>query len=524
MSNAVKMSDALNYTTLLNQLLTLLAVMFGLVFIYVDPLKGLRDILHTVVYAITHAIKVLTDCFDPRLQKSYQLECEAEWQPVTPMPNDSQLDLLREENVKTQLHGDLRPISDLQSSVISLQNRMAALESDKITTYTDALFKLCQDLLTEVRGQTRPCTGQLCCDSCSAQKSPQGGEQSKVISELNSKVNRLALEVIQLQDRVASQETSLSMKEQYIATLQAKISTFPGSLDPVSSVSDPVTDCLTPLAARPEQPQVNLGQPRVDLTMTQSSGYAKTPQALDDKLLRNMAKHIEHFYPQVSGNADTNAYLDSVSDALRFHEPVTVETKIRLLQLTSSRDVASCLRRQPIQTLENWHSVRQAIFEEFGDHQTHSGLISAITVTQHDGEQVRIFYKRLMKAFFGSNNIPGMEEDVNFKTLFLNNLLPSIKRHFPLGINPENLCAAKLRNLAQEAFRRECATVRGKIEACFPREKDDCSHLTSRINSKTPALVRVFPRETRKQRKARIHMTSVRSSSADNNWRKTMRD
>ena len=510
------MSDkAFNYTVFLNQLLTLLAVMFGLVFIYVDPLKGLRNILHTVVYAITHAIKVLTDCFDPRLQKSCQVECEADlWQPVKPGPTTSLTDPLKEENA-LELYGDLTQLTDLRNSVITLQNRMTTLESHKISATTEVLLKMVQDLVTEVRGQTQPCTGQLCCETTQSQ-------QLKVVTQLNSQVNKLNLEINQLQDRIAAQETSLSMKEQYIATLQAKISTFPGSLDPVSSVSyhDPVTDYLTPLA---EQSQVNPGQPRGALTMTQSTGHARSPQTLDDKLLWTMSKHIDHFHPRVSGNADTNAYLDSISDTLRFHEPVTVETRIRLLRLTSSREVASCLKRQPTQTLECWHSVRQAIFEEFGDHHTHSGLISAIAVKQRDGEQVRIFYKRLMKAFFGTNNTPGMEEDVHFKALFLNNLLPSIKKHFPLGVKSEKICAAKLRNLAQEAFSRESATTANdEIDTCFPRKKDDYSHLPSRVNRESPALV--FPTESRRQRKVRIHLTKQRSSPADDNWRKSMRN
>ncbi len=49
---------------------------------------------------------------------------------------------------------------------------------------------------------------------------------------------------------------------------------------------------------------------------------------------------------------------------------------------------------------------------------------------RHDTPQA--YYSRLRQAYFGTRNESAMEEELNFKTLFLRNLHPGISHH--LGI------------------------------------------------------------------------------------------
>lgn len=54
---------------------------------------------------------------------------------------------------------------------------------------------------------------------------------------------------------------------------------------------------------------------------------------------------------------------------------------------------------------------------------------------RHESSQE--YYHRLFKAYFGSKNEPGMKEDVNFKTLFIQNLHPTTSAQLgkPLHVN-----------------------------------------------------------------------------------------
>ena len=56
-----------NLTELIGQVTKLFAIALVLVFIYVDPLKGIRNMLHKAVDAIKYVLEVLTDSFNPKL-------------------------------------------------------------------------------------------------------------------------------------------------------------------------------------------------------------------------------------------------------------------------------------------------------------------------------------------------------------------------------------------------------------------------------------------------------------------------
>ncbi len=70
-------------------------------------------------------------------------------------------------------------------------------------------------------------------------------------------------------------------------------------------------------------------------------------------------------------------------------------------------------------------------------------------------EPPQSYYSRLRRAYFGSRNEPDMEDELNFKTLFLRNLHPSISHHLGVLTCPRTMNAQQLRDLAQKAYGKQ---------------------------------------------------------------------
>ncbi|KAL0148203.1 hypothetical protein M9458_056524 [Cirrhinus mrigala] len=62
---------------------------------------------------------------------------------------------------------------------------------------------------------------------------------------------------------------------------------------------------------------------------------------------------------------------------------------------------------------------------------------------------------RLRQAYFGAHNKPDVEEDVNFKSLFLRNLHPGVSRHLGVMACPRSMTIQQLRDLTQKAYNKQ---------------------------------------------------------------------
>ena len=107
-----------------------------------------------------------------------------------------------------------------------------------------------------------------------------------------------------------------------------------------------------------------------------------------------------------------------------------------LIKRTSSREVSSFIERQPNSVRSHYDVLCQALTEEFSNHLVQTGLIAALTVKQHRQESPQQYYSRLRLVYFGSRNEPGMEEDLNFKTLFVQNLHPTTSYYLGIAACP----------------------------------------------------------------------------------------
>ncbi len=139
---------------------------------------------------------------------------------------------------------------------------------------------------------------------------------------------------------------------------------------------------------------------------------------------------------------------------------VTDKDRLYLLRTTSSSVVRSFLDRQPAHTKTDYQLLREALIKEFSDPESEQGLVAALETRQGRHELPQAYYSRLRRAYFGTRNEPDMEDELNFKTLFLRNLHPAVSHHLGVLACPRTMNARQLRDLRQrkDGLRKECQT------------------------------------------------------------------
>uniref|UniRef100_A0A9J8DAR4 Uncharacterized protein n=1 Tax=Cyprinus carpio carpio TaxID=630221 RepID=A0A9J8DAR4_CYPCA len=167
-----------------------------------------------------------------------------------------------------------------------------------------------------------------------------------------------------------------------------------------------------------------------------------------DKLTRNTGK----FTPNVPGSQEIKGYLQDVDFHLEMRPSATDKDRLYLIRATSSSEVRSFLDRQPAHTKTDYNLLREALIKEFADPESEQELVAALETKQGRQESSQLFYSRLRQAYFGTHNEQNMEEDINFKTLFLRNLHPGVSHHLGVLACPRTMSAQQLRDLAHKAY------------------------------------------------------------------------
>ncbi len=126
--------------------------------------------------------------------------------------------------------------------------------------------------------------------------------------------------------------------------------------------------------------------------------------------------------------------------------------KLYLLRTTSSPEVRSFLDRQPVNTKTDYQRLRKALIKEFADPESDQGLVAALETRQGRQETPQAYYSRLRQAYFGTRNESDMEDELNFKTLFLRNLHPGMSHHLGVLACPRTMNIQQLRDLVQKAY------------------------------------------------------------------------
>ncbi|XP_048040639.1 uncharacterized protein LOC125264884 [Megalobrama amblycephala] len=178
----------------------------------------------------------------------------------------------------------------------------------------------------------------------------------------------------------------------------------------------------------------------------------RSSHGLDLRDLDKLARNIGKFTPNVPGSPNVQSYLQDIDFHLEMRPNVTDKDRLYLLRATSSSEVRSFLDRQPAHTKTDYHLLREALIREFADPESERGLVAALETKQGRHETPQVFYSRLRLAYFGSRNEQNMEEELNFKTLFLRNLHPGVSHHLGVLACPRTMSAQQLRDLAHKAY------------------------------------------------------------------------
>lgn len=181
----------------------------------------------------------------------------------------------------------------------------------------------------------------------------------------------------------------------------------------------------------------------------------RSAHGLDLKDLDKLARNIGKFTPSVPNSQNVQAYLQDIDFHLEMRPNVTDKDRLYLLRTTSSPEVRCFLDRQPAHTKTDYQLLREALIKEFSDPDSEQGLVAALETRQGRHEPPQAYYSRLRRAYFGTRNEPDMEDDLNFKTLFLRNLHPGVSHHLGVLACPRTMNAQQLRDLAQKAYGKQ---------------------------------------------------------------------
>ncbi len=181
----------------------------------------------------------------------------------------------------------------------------------------------------------------------------------------------------------------------------------------------------------------------------------RSSHGLDLKDLDKLARNVGKFNPSMPNSQNVQAYLQDIDFHLEMRPNVTDKDKLYLLRMTSSPQVRSFLVRQPVNTKTDYQRLRKALIKEFADPESDQGLVAALETRQGRHEPPQAYYSRLRQAYFGTRNDSDMEDELNFKTLFLRNLHPGISHHLGVLACPRMMNTQQLRGLVQKAYYKQ---------------------------------------------------------------------
>uniref|UniRef100_A0AAV2LGK3 Uncharacterized protein n=1 Tax=Knipowitschia caucasica TaxID=637954 RepID=A0AAV2LGK3_KNICA len=154
----------------------------------------------------------------------------------------------------------------------------------------------------------------------------------------------------------------------------------------------------------------------------------RDPLGPSDRDFDRIARHITRFDPRPGIPTNTRSYLRVVEFHADRIPHASQDDKIFLIRLTSNGEVNDFIERQPKAIKHDYNELCKAILAEYSDYGASGTLTAAMAVKQAHNELAECYYHRLRQAFFGNRNYEGMEEDTNFRALYLQNLHPNLSQ------------------------------------------------------------------------------------------------
>uniref|UniRef100_A0A3Q1FEY8 Uncharacterized protein n=1 Tax=Acanthochromis polyacanthus TaxID=80966 RepID=A0A3Q1FEY8_9TELE len=259
--------------------------------------------------------------------------------------------------------------------------------------------------------------------------------KSKNADSDNQEIHLLKTENDRLQKAISDKQNQLQTVEAELEIQKVK----PKELAELEAeLTEPGRDTSFP----PEAQRKSLSPAFPSLPQSSLSLGNQLPQGPTDCDLDGIARKTERFEPNSDGsNNDIHPYLTDINYFLKRVPHASVDDKICLIKMTSSRDVSSFIDHQPVHVRADYEKL-------------YTGLTAALLVRQGRSENPHQYYHRLLRAYFGSRNEPGMEEDLDFKTLFVRNLHPTTSHHIGVSACPRTLDSQQLQKLTVKGFNR----------------------------------------------------------------------
>lgn len=213
----------------------------------------------------------------------------------------------------------------------------------------------------------------------------------------------------------------------------------------------------TPTASPSHPYGVDSDSPVWGKTSRSIPDFPSIAQSRDSRLrqLRELARDIEVFNPDTPGS-NIELYLKDVNYALSYIPEATMADKLLLLRKTTVRTVHGFMERQSPAIAGNYNELCRALRAEYTIYQNPSvSRLSALQTKQNRYESPREYYERLRRVYFAGADSPRAEEDVMFKSLFVSNLHPTIRKSLSLLVDVDHMTAAELRQLAMRAWESE---------------------------------------------------------------------
>uniref|UniRef100_A0AAV2KRX7 Peptidase A2 domain-containing protein n=1 Tax=Knipowitschia caucasica TaxID=637954 RepID=A0AAV2KRX7_KNICA len=154
----------------------------------------------------------------------------------------------------------------------------------------------------------------------------------------------------------------------------------------------------------------------------------RDPLGPSDRDFDRIARHINRFDPRPGMPTNARSYLRDVDFHTDRIPNASQSDKIFLIRLTSNREVNDFIERQPKAIKHDYNELCKAILAEYSDYGASGTLTAAMAVKQTHNELADCYYHRLRQAYFGNQNYEGMEEDKNFKALYIQNLHPNLSQ------------------------------------------------------------------------------------------------
>uniref|UniRef100_A0AAY4B215 Retrotransposon gag domain-containing protein n=1 Tax=Denticeps clupeoides TaxID=299321 RepID=A0AAY4B215_9TELE len=361
----------------------------------------------------------------------------------------------------------------LEQLTLETQDRTAHKQHPELQEELERL----QNTLTDLRVDT-------------AHREEQEKDAREELSEnLNEAKTLLMRAVTELKEREAWARAC----EGHLQTARAEVSTLSQQRNYLKDELDTVrrelkhSYRLTSPASIPNPPPAARGW--------EPSQRLHSSHGVSTKELDKLARNIPIFTPNPAGGHDVHSYLDDVDFHLQTVANVTTRDRLYLLRITASREVRSFLDRQPESVKMDHQQLQQALIREFSDPESEHGLITAMDLKQGRQETTQAYYNRLRQAYFGARNEPGMEDDFNFRSLFLRNLHPTVSHYLGVLACPRTMSTQQLRDLAHKAFAKQRA-----------------------VSEKTAKTHTIYPVSTQS---AELTLEGAEQSHHDNRWSRT---